>query len=157
MSAFPFIPAQAYVKTFDTGEVVQCGGILVSNPTDLATVRLLLYYHGTPGGSENLRAKIYTDAGYTQLLANSDWSSLAAISNPSTDWWGWFSLNFSTTLPLGTDSQYYVAIETQNYTRGASDVFYLAASYDWPVPQNTNVSAAGHYALAMQVYGYRGP
>lgn len=144
------LPSVAYVRVLGTSELVQAGSIDLSQHTELEYLRILLYKHGTLGGTEQIRAKLYHDAACTELYATSDWSNVADIDGLSTYWWGWFRLGFNR-VQLNKNAVYYVALETQNYTESSS---YLAVSFDWPVPQNTG-SDVPHRALMMQVYGYR--
>jgi hypothetical protein len=150
--ASPLLPATAWIKTWDTGESVKCGATVVQDHTNILYLRILLYKHGTAGGSEQVRAKIYSDANYTKLMYTSAWASVADVPNMGTNWWGWFRLTFAREA-LNKNATYYVALETQNYTRNA-DTFYLSNSLDWPVAQNTQ-SAPGMPGAAMQIYGYR--
>lgn len=149
----PLLPATAYIKTWDSDEVVKLGAVEVEDHTNLLYLRIMLYKHGAHGGTEQVRAKIYSDADYTKLMYTSAWSDLADIEGlTASPWWGWFRLTFARQA-LNKEATYYVALETQNYTRNA-DTFYLSHSLDWPVPQNTQVVPSFPGAM-MQFYGYR--
>jgi hypothetical protein len=145
------LPSVAYVRTLGTAELVQCGSIQVAEEEELAHIRFLLYKHGALGGTEEIRAKLFTDDGYSKLYATSDWALVSDIENLSTYWWGWIRLDFGRE-NLSKRFPYYVALETENYTE--TDDAYLSVSLDWPIPQNTGINTP-HRALAMQVYGYR--
>jgi hypothetical protein len=150
--AYPLLPATAYVKTWDTAEAVTCGSFDTQDHTDLGHIRLLLYKHGTHGGTERIRLKVYKDSGLTLLLATSEWSALSDITNLSTYWWGWLRFDFARQI-VNKLSTYYLQLETENYTRNA-DTYYLSHSLDWPVPQNTQLTA-GRPSAAIQIFGYR--
>lgn len=151
--AGPLLPSTAYIKTWDSDEVVKCGAIDVQDNTNLLYLRVLLYKHGTHGGTEQVRAKVYSDADYSKLMYTSEWADLADIDGlTSSPWWGWFRFTFARQA-LNKESTYYVALETQNYTRNA-DTYYLSHSLDWPVAQNTQADPSAPGAM-MQIYGYR--
>jgi hypothetical protein len=145
------LPSLAFVKVLGTSESVQAGSIDLPQHIELAYLRVLLYKHGMLGGTEQVRAKLYTDSSYTQLYATSAWSSVSDITGLSTYWWGWLRLDFGRQ-NVSKVGVYYVALETQSYTE--SDTSYLSVSLDWPVPQNIAGDAPSR-ALMMQVYGYR--
>ena len=149
------LPTAAYVRSFGSSatDVVRAGSIQTSHHTELSSIQVLLYIHGALSGSEQMRARIYTDVAYTQLLYTGSWMSLSSISNISTSWWGWFRLDLNRE-QINDADVYYVALETQNYVPGAADSTYISVSLDWPLEQNTNSTPAVP-ALAMQIYGYR--
>jgi hypothetical protein len=142
------VPSQAYVRCFNTDEVVRAGSINLLEHSELAAIRILLYKYNLTATSERLRAKIYSDSDYSKLLYTGEWSNVADIPDAGSEWWGWLRLNFNREF-LNRETTYYVAVEVDGYT--FSDGSYLSASYDWPLQQNSGSVKA----LAMQIYGYR--
>jgi len=144
------LPSVANVFTLPMGVELPCGGLDTTAATEIAYLRILLFKHGALGGSERVRAKLYTDNARTRLYATSAWSSVASIAGLSTYWWGWFRLDFARE-NISKEFVYYVTIEADNYTPSTN--VYLSVSLDWPLSQNTQ--AAARNGVAMQLYGYR--
>lgn len=142
--------SQVWVREFQTSEVVQCGKVTTTQAIELGYLRILLFKHGTLAGTEQVRAKVYHDSGYTQLYATSDWADIADIDGLTTDWWGWLRLDFDR--PNLAAGSYYIALETTGYTY--SDSAYLAASLNWPLAQYTQVDTQ-QFSVMLQIYGYR--
>ncbi len=144
------LPDQAYVKTIDTGETVLCGGFTLGSETELSNIRVILFKVGTLAGTEQLRARVYGDRAMTKLMHTSDWLNLSAIEDLTAMWWGWVRFDFERK-PLDTVREYFLAIDTQGYTRNA-DTMFIGLSLDWP----TRVNSGDQTAVKMEIYGYRG-
>jgi hypothetical protein len=124
---------------------------------ELKWIRQVIFVHGVAGGSEQLRLGLYSRSDLTGLVINSDWAEVAdwvsEIGNANGDYQiGFMRFDFERQ-HLDSDTEYHLAIETNNYTRNA-DTFYLAAISDWPDPVNTPATNPAYYAGAAHWFGY---
>ena len=145
------LPARGYFRVLESDDVVSLGSVSLPAAIELYSVRLLLYKHGTAGGSERFRLKLYRDSGRTDLAYTSAYTDLTDVEDLGTKWFGWVSILFDREhVPASTT--FYPSLEAENYTRNG-DTYYLAFSLDWPNPQygTTNTTRRN---IAMQIYGY---
>ena len=121
-------------KVFETSELVSSGGFALSEAQQLRGVYLHIYRHGTRGGSERLRLKLYHDRGLTKLYATGSWAVLSTLSgfDAGGAWIGRVLFTFSDP-HLAPSDIYYIAVESDSYTRVGSS-FYLAALIDETLP-----------------------
>lgn len=146
-------PSHLYVKTFDTSETVKLGSFQVAAATELKYLVLWIYKHGTAGGSEQMRVKLYSSENQQAALYTSDWSALASISGISTYWLGWLRFTFDRA-NLSANLRYYFAVETTGYTRN-EDTYYLSAVLDWPEAVNTWNTSGGYPGAKISIVGYK--
>lgn len=145
-------PRLQYWKVHATGEVVAAGAIQVAVPQRLGAIKLTVYKHGTEAGTERFRVKLFHDLAQTKLYATSQWVSFEAVneylSSPMGQYWrGTFAFEFARPYPnLSTSSTYYVAVESDGYTRNDM-LYYVAWCLDWPLPVYNNPAA-----LQMQIF-----
>lgn len=145
------LPHRGYFRVIGDGEVVSLASISLPSAIELYSIRLLLYKHGTEGGSERFRLKIYRDSARSDLAYTSEYMNLSDIDGLGAKWFGWVSFLFGREhVPAST--ALYPSLEVENYTSNG-DTYYLSFSLDWPNPQyGTNETTRRN--LAMQIYGY---
>lgn len=143
------LPAEAFVKTFDSDELVKCGSVDLLDHIELTYLRVLLFVHGAPDPGEKLRAKVFSDSDYSALYATSEWALLSEIEDLSEMWWGWLRFSFDRQ-HLNKSQLYYLAIESDGYVRDG-DTKYLSASLNWPLKQYEGDADT----VMMQIYGHR--
>lgn len=153
--AFSSFPNEGYFKTLDTGEVCHGGGAVFPSDCQLAQIRLDLYKRGTHAGTERMRLKLMHDSGLTKAYAGavSDWVYLDDFAEGVANWRGRVPFNFASEPFLSKNQRYYVAVETDGYTRTGSS-FFVAPALDWPLAINTNEDSP-YYAWAMEFFVYR--
>lgn len=126
------LPDEAYARILkSTGEETPVGGYIHSESTELKWAVIWLIKEGTSPLTEKLRLKVYAKEDFTHLLFSSDWASVSDISgfNDNDHWHGRLRFDFNRDHIIFGET-YYVAVETQNYTRNA-DTFYLGLLLDW--------------------------
>jgi len=143
-------PQYNYWKSADTSETVLAGGFTMGNAQQIYQLVTHIYKHGTAGGSEQIRAKIFLDVGMTNLHATSDWVTLSTISTMSQYWRGEIPFTFTAKPYVSGTQIYYVGFETTGYTRNA-DTFYIAYLVDTFGPVNGGTRTALYCAFV----GYR--
>lgn len=152
-AVFPF-PNNQYWKALETGEKIQAGSYLVTDYNLQIKHIVMTMFKQDDGGNNfattELVCKLWHDAAMTELYATSDIFYLSDLTPVTDSWRGNIRFDFGEQF-LYKNQKYYVSIEPTNYTRDAYDV-YLAFSFDWPLPINTN-TLAPLYALAMEFYG----
>jgi hypothetical protein len=155
MAYLPF-PEVLDIKTLDTSEAYMfCSFVTADYFQEIGVGYVHIYKHGTLGGSEQIRVKIYKDTGLTQLVDTSAWASLSQRSAQGTYDINSIRIDFNSKMLAG-GTTYYAVIETQNYTRN-SDTFYiglvLQSTEGWmEPPANTTIAMdAGIFPL----FGYR--
>lgn len=145
------LPARGYFRVLETNDTVNLGSMSLPSAIELYAIRILLYKHGTSGGSERFRLKLYRDSGRTDLAYTSAYSDLADVTDLGAKWFGWVSILFDREhVPASTT--FYPTLEVENYTRNA-DTYYLSCSLDWPNPQYGTDNTTRRN-LALQMYGY---
>lgn len=145
------LPARGYFRVLENDEVVSLASVSLPASIELYSVRLLLYKHGTAGGSERFRLLIYRDSARTDLAYTSEYLNLTDIDGLGAKWFGWVSFLFDREhVPASTT--FYPSLEAENYTRNG-DTYYLSFSLDWPNPQYGTDNTTRRN-LAMQIYGY---
>jgi hypothetical protein len=150
-------PTPLSIKTLDTSESYEiCKFTLAGNEDqEIKHARILIYKHGTAGGSETLTLKIYGEAGSIGLIDTSSAVSLSLAGASGTYSLNWFRFDFNRK-PLKRGLSYYAVIETANYTRNA-DTYYLGvvlqSQPEWM--QNTNKNAVQMDAAVFHLYGYQ--
>lgn len=154
MSVLQFSDRRAY-KTLSTGEEARIGSFQVQNSIYLRHTRLGIYINDFAllSGSEQITQKIYTDFGYTNLIATSSPSSLSNIdwdgSKPG--FLGFFRIDWDY-IPMNEKLVYYFAAEISGYTR-TSD-FYVALNWDFPDSiYDSGGSRWDDFPIAMQIFG----
>lgn len=158
MGFSPVITTQT-IKTLDTGEIPHLGGFTMPADMELKYIRMTVYIHNTAGlgGSEQMRLGLYSRSDLAGLVVNSDWASVgdwsSAVGTTNGSYQiGLMRFDFNRQF-LDSDSEYHLAVETNNYTRNGS-TFYLATVCDWPDPINTPATVGAYYAAQAAFYGY---
>ena len=149
--AFQSFPDTLYLKTMATGETVAAGGFSVPDAQELRHVVLTVYKHGTAGGTERLRLKVFHDEAQTKTYATSDWATVSEAIEGATYWIGRVRFDFGYQ-NLSAGETYYLGVESDGYTR-SGDTFYIAFPLDWPLAINEQQSASA--GLAFEIYGRR--
>lgn len=153
MSVSP-IHRDIIVKTLNTGEKAHLGGFTYNDDTELARIKLKVFVHGTPtGGSEQIRLGLYSRSDLGGLVANSAWANVADFVGGQY-WLDLVRFDFDPRQFLDSNSEYHLAIETQNYTRNGQ-TFYVSVVADWNDPVNTHSSDLAAFAAEAHAYGYR--
>lgn len=136
-------PQIEYWKLLETPESWMAGGFTPPQNARIKSIAATILKHGTHLGTEQFRLAIYHRVDLTALHAASDWVSLADIESyvgPLTaDWRGVVPFTFQTQPFIEAGQTYYLAVESQNYTRNAL-VFYVGWLLDWPFPENPSSS-----------------
>lgn len=118
-------PQSANYKVAETSEVVPVNGVSVPSNQQLSQVIVTMYKHGVAAGSEKIRVSLFCDAAMEKRIATGTWFPLTAIANLADYWIGRIGLTLPTRPWLKALTTYYVAIESDSYTRSA-DAFYLS-------------------------------
>lgn len=114
------------VDIFESNESLDLGKFTLSSGTELKYVRLVIYKHGSMGGSETATLTI-TDPDSNVVKATSDAMVISEIEDEGTYWLGWVRFDFSReNLP---PDDYRIAISLANYTRNG-DTYYIAVVLD---------------------------
>lgn len=145
------------VKTLDSSEIAHMGGFTLPKDGELNHIRLTIYKQGTAGGTEQLRIGVYSRSDLAAQLFTSDWAELSdwtsAIGSANGDnQIGLMRFDFDRQ-HLDSDTEYHLAIETNNYTRNAN-TFYLSFAADWPLNINTPSTNQAYYAAYAGIYCY---
>lgn len=147
-------PANFYVQTFDTSEVVKLGRFYPAEAMELYHIVLHCFKKGTAGGSETLTLKVYGNSSYegTALATSSAFTLSSASWTSNSNGIGWLRFDFAKQ-NLNPNNWYYLALTTANYTRNA-DTYYLGAVLDWPHAVHTAKHNQGA-AAKFNIIGYR--
>lgn len=153
--AFTPFPQTLDVKTLDTSEAYQICSFTTPYYQEITHAKLMIYVHGSEAGTEQIRVKIYSDSGMTQLIDTSAWANLADREAIGTNDINSIRLDFNRKI-LAADTAYYAALESQSYTRN-SDTFYIGvvlhSDENWmESPANSNIPMD---AAVFQVFGRR--
>lgn len=155
MAGFLQFPTPLAIKTLDTSETYEVCKFTVGESQELKHARIMIYKHGTAGGSETMTMRIYGAAGSIGLVDTSSAASLASAGASGTYTLNWFRFDFNRK-PLLAGLSYYAVLSTANYTRN-SDTYYLGvvlnSQPDWM--QVTNQNAVQMNAAVFHLYGYR--
>lgn len=144
-------PNVIQVLAFESTSTQALAKFVLPESTQLAHVVLWLRRVGTAGGSERLRLKVCGHVDLSGPLATSDWVTLSALEAMGTNWLGWARFDFIGRQWLGANRHYYLAVETDQYTRNGT-TFYVGALLDTPSPFNVPV---GGIAPNFRIMGYR--
>lgn len=121
--------AEVRVRILDTSEVTGLGGYrLNSRHCELKWIRGLIHVKGTPAGSEQIRLAVYSAKALGARLFASDWVAVSDLEAGGAYWIGLVRFDFNRQ-HLHKEVRYWLAAETQNYTRTSS--FHLAFQSDW--------------------------
>ena len=143
--AYPDFNETKYVFVTETSTVNKLGTIQFDNPTEVESIRLDFYKHGTEVGDEVFRLNIYGDPDYANVIASSNNVALSSIPSLGEFWLGWLRFDFASYPVLGTNkNKFYVGLEPVTYTRNA-DVFYVGAAADWHPSINKIGNGVGGY------------
>lgn len=152
MATYQF-PKDLYIQTLETGAEGYIGSYTPSTGMEIQYGLLHIFKKGTPGGTEQLRLRVYSDPTFQSNLFNSDWLSVSDITDgfgTSSDWIGSIRFDFARQ-NMAANRTYYVRIESSNYTRNG-EIYYIGFTYDWPETVNTQTgSTAG---AKLELYGY---
>jgi hypothetical protein len=134
-------PRDQYWKVIGTAELWNGGGFSYAGIERIAYVKLTMLKAGTAVGDEQFRIKLFNDAAMTSLYATGDWRSLAEVAeivgaDLTESWRADVRFDFPSLPWVEAGRQYFMAIESQNYTRDSS-YFYVGFLLDWPYPTNT--------------------
>lgn len=133
----------------ETSDLLQLGWFRVGEATELKYAQLTLLKIGAHGSTERVRLKLYPDSAYTTAIYTSDWVNIADLSGISaSNWIGWVRFDF-TRKHLATTQTYWMALESENYTRNA-DTHYMAIKTDWP-----DTISGQYIAPQIRIVGYR--
>lgn len=137
----------------DSGEVQGLGGWKFAEHRELKWMRAMLHIEGTPSGSEQIRLSIYSKSDLGVRLFSSDWVDIADIGAGGTYWRGRVRFDFDRQF-LNKNSRYYLAAETQNYTRTSS--FSIGIEADWNTDKWDPATAGAARTWAnLDFYGYK--
>jgi hypothetical protein len=136
-------PQDEYWKILESPETWMGGSFVPPQNARMKSVAATILKVGTHAGTEEFRLAIYHNDTLTALHAASDWISLADIEatvGPLTaQWRGVVPFEFATQPFIDAGQTYYLAVESQNYTRNAL-VFFVGWLLDWPFPENPSSS-----------------
>lgn len=152
MGATQFVARQK-VRIVGDSDTVVCGGVDVATDQQLVHVVMTLYKHGAAVGTERFRLKIFTDEALTKIYATGSWLEIADISGVTDYWRGRVRFDFDTRPWLETGSTYWIAMESDGYTRDGI-ARYISFCLDTPYPVNTS-SEVDRYPLEMALYSYQ--
>jgi hypothetical protein len=149
---FSQFPDTMYVKTIDTGVIEKLAGVRVNETMQLVYIVLTFFRRGTAAGSERMRLHLYGNPSFlANPVATSEWRNLADFT-AGANVLGRLRFDFNRE-HLNPDLTYYVAMETDNYTRNGT-TFYLAVKLDWPDDINI-VGRSGLRGAQMRIIGYK--
>jgi len=148
MSIYAY-PENSNWKTMDTSEIVGCGKFVFPSSQQLAQAVVHIYIQGRVG-AERIRARIYHDAALTIPGPIGDWFTLADIPGIGSDWRGRVGLTVNSKPWLQSGYSYYIAIESDGYTRNATTAFIAFLLDDF---QPINIG--GGTAIAVECYGFK--
>mgnify|MGYP001809874110 CR=1 FL=1 len=124
------------------------GAFNLAESIDLKHIQTVLFIRGALGGTEQLRLNLYGTTSISSTpIATSDWFSLSSIGGYTNNWIGNVFFDFDGA-PINPNLDYFVGIESNNYTRNA-DTFYLAFRMNW------NPSIVLGSTLTMNILGSR--
>lgn len=161
MSILQFAEYQM-IKTIDTSETVEIGQFKPLKHGELKWTRLLIYKHGSIGGSESLTCHWHTSSELGTSYATSSAVLLSTVENSSNlntsgDWFAWIRFVFNRE-NLSKNISYYLSLQASNYTRNG-DTYYIGMPFDYPYPHHTVSLGRTYtdYPLAFQVFTYQEP
>ena len=120
----------------DSSESV--GSFTCDHSFQLWNMRLQLYKHGIPSGSELIQIELYSEQAATSPIYTSNVVSLSDVTDQiSGDYvLTWLRFDFDG-VNIWANEDYYIKIVTANYTRSA-DTYYLGFTLDYPTPINSH-------------------
>lgn len=122
--AYTQFPDVLQIKTLDTSEEYNFANFSTANYyQELANAYIHVYVHGTEGGSEEIRVKIYSDSGLSSVIDTSNWAPLSLREAIGTYDLNTIRIDFNSKM-LAPATTYYATVELQNYTR-SGDTFYI--------------------------------
>lgn len=150
MSIKNFSQQQYFTDVRNDTQEVNLGSFTQDRVTKLGNIRLFLYLKGAFTNEQlTLHVKDHTDSPTTDFTATVDVSD---VPDAGTDWLGWVRFDFNKEFILSS-TEYFLTIETANYTESASK--YIGVAYDYPNIQNeqTGDEWFNKYCTKFQLYG----
>jgi hypothetical protein len=143
-------PDKMQVLVFESTSTQALAAFVVPEFTQLKYIPLWLRKVGTAGGSERLRLKVCGHPDLSASLATSDWVTVSTLEAMATQWLGWARFDFARQ-NLYVGRRYYLAIETDSYTRNGT-TFYIGAPLELRSPPYANF---GEPAPNFVIMGYK--
>jgi hypothetical protein len=140
---------QYCIELNDSG-VTDAGTFTLSEATEIQYLNVGIVIYNKTITTEQIRAVFYADADQNVTVATSDWYDLGDIADIATDWNGYCRLSFNREILAATS--FYLALETNNYTSGASA--WIGAKLDYPDPYNTQAITT-QFAVDAIIVGYK--
>lgn len=157
--AFKDFPANQYVKTFETNELVRMGSFQTNENGELKYIRALMYIRGNLAGNEQFRIRLFPTNLYETSIATSSWMSLSNIVDENNiallgNFVGMIRCDFNRE-NINKNNTYYVQAELQNYTANYP-TFEIGLAYDFPGPRYAIGETKFYKAnLAFEIFTYR--
>jgi hypothetical protein len=150
MSILNFSEDQFFTDLRSDSQEVNLGSFIQDRTTKLGNVRLLVYLQGVFTDEQiTLHVKDNPDAPSTDFTAT---LNPVDVPDVGTHWLGWIRFDFNKEF-LVKDTQYFLTIESSNYTESASK--YIGVAFDYPNVQNEQVGGSwfNNYCSKFQLYG----
>ena len=149
MSIQDFSEQQYFIDTRSDTQEVNLGSFNQNRTTKLGNIRLFVYLEGAFTTEQlTLHVKDDPDSPTTDFTATID---VVDIPDIGTYWLGWVRFDFDKEFIVGS-TDYYLTIETANYTESASK--YIGVAYDFPNIQNEQTgSVYNDFCCKFQLYG----
>lgn len=151
-------PRDQYWKIMGSPETWNGGGITFEGRERLKYMRPTMLKVGTDPGASEFRLALFHDDALTNRFSSSAWIKLTEIessANVSGTWRCDTAFSFTAAPWLDASKQYFMAVESQGYTRNAA-IFYVAFQLDWTYPVNTpNADPNLQRGLKVEVYTER--
>lgn len=117
------------VIILESTEVLDIGGVTVTDNSYLSNSRLQIFKQSTSGDTAVLQMKAYSDSGLTTQIGSTNTFNVADISS-DTNWIGWIPFEWVKPVGLGT-SEVFFSVQATGYTRGGTNDF-LSICFDVP-------------------------
>jgi hypothetical protein len=150
MSIEQFSEQQYFTDVRNDTQEVNLGSFTQDRVTKLGNIRLFLYLQGAFTNEQlTLHVKDDPDSPTTDFTATVDVSD---VPDAGTHWLGWVRFDFNKEF-INEATEYFLTIETANYTESASK--YIGVAFDYPNFQQETDHGAGYinYCSKFQLYG----
>jgi hypothetical protein len=142
--------ATQYCVVLNDSGVTDAGTFTLATQTEIKYLNLGILIYNLTVSTEQIRAVFYADADQNVTVATSDWYDLSDITDVASHWNGYARLTFNREVLAPTS--FYLAIETNNYTYGASA--WLGFKLPYPDSYNTQ-SVSTQFAADAIIVGYQ--
>ena len=149
MSILNFSEDQFFTDVRSDSQEVNLGSFIQDRTTKLGNMRLFVYLKGTfTTEAITLHIKDDPDSPTTDFTATLNPVDVGVVS----DWLGWVRFDFNKEFVL-KDAEYFMTIESANYTESASK--YIGVAFDYPNVQNEQTGGSWYnkYCSKFQLYG----